>query len=888
MNFFLISFAAIVTLISSTYASGEGEFIMPAEIIHGNIRVQLLNNSLIRLEQKGPNGFEDRKTFTVVNREAVNVDFNIEEQMDTKVVTTGNVLITIPSEKNLNGTTVKSISGKTLFEYSGKLPPNSYLPEPSKLPEAWIMTDTPRMIPPEWGATPQPESSDSPTSGWDISNNAPDIYIFLAKQSGYSIFKENFLKLTGSIPMPPLYSFGLIHSRYYAYSEESALEIIDTYRKKNIPIDMFVVDTDWRIGASKGYGVNTNLFPDMKRFIDRAHSKNVKIMFNDHPEPQCETALDPKELQFRWEGLTSQFRNGLDSWWFDRNWVTHLKEPLGLKKEVWGMALFWDITQRYYQNRRPLVMSNVHGIDNGKKNYPSHPAAHRYPIWWTGDTHAEWRALHAGIQNGVDCGVDYLMPYVNEDLGGHQGQPSAELYTRFMQFGCLSPATRPHCTQNKDLITRYPWAFKAEVEKIVGDYIRLRYRLIPVLYTAARKAYDNGTPLMRRCDLYWPEEVNAESNLQYMFGDDLLVAPIYNSAMGSAEIVPSKHLRTETGEPGLVGEYYDNKELAGTPALKRIDKTIDFEWGWSTDDPDENIKTDNFSVRWSGKLGPISKSAEYMIVVSSDDGCRLWLNGKKVIDSWVNQSLTSHKCVVKLSKDKTYNLKLEYYESTGVALCRLKMNRLEPDRNMSERPLWIPPGSWRDLWTGETIVGPSVIKVKPALNQTPMYVRDGGIILSIPQIQHTDKASWDKVIVDAYLSEKDNTQKRNLYEDDGISNGYKNNEYAVTKIRLSTSQGSSELEIEPIVGEYGGMLTKRNWIVRLHLGNNNIPEEISINGESFSTTDSDIIKVLSSSPEPLSIPLLGEGSPDGKHGKPIVEIKLQNQVLNKPIKIQCK
>ena len=184
---------------------------------------------------------------------------------------------------------------------------------------------------------------------------------------------------------------------------------------------------------------------------------------------------------------------GADLWWFDRNWHTHLQAPRrGLNKEVWGMRLYHDITRDFRPERRPLIMSNVDGINNGRLDAPSHPAAHRFPVWWTGDTCAEWNYLRLGVRNGVDSGILSLLPYVHEDLGGHHGQPDPELYVRFMQFGAFSPVARIHCTTQ---VHRYPWEYGAEVEQIVGDYFRLRYRLLPMLYAAAYEASPIGNAL---------------------------------------------------------------------------------------------------------------------------------------------------------------------------------------------------------------------------------------------------------------------------------------------------------------------------------------------------------------------------------------------------------
>ncbi|MGD9613682.1 MAG: TIM-barrel domain-containing protein, partial [Kiritimatiellia bacterium] len=353
------------------------------------------------------------------------------------------------------------------------------------------------------------------------------------RASGYERFRADFLRLTGEIPLVPLHALGLWYSRYFAYGEDTALATIDRFRAEGIPLDLFVADTDWRVGASCGYGVNEALFPDMARFVRKAHERQVRVMLNDHPEPKGKAALDPEELRFRRDGLVSLLENGVDLWWFDRNWHTHLQAPApGLDKEVWGMRLYRDVTQAFRPERRPLIMANVDGINNGRRDAPSHPAAHRFPVWWTGDTCAEWNYLRLGVANGVDSGIVALLPYVHEDLGGHHGQPDPELYVRFMQFGAFAPVARIHCTTG---VHRYPWEYGADVAGIVGDYFRLRYRLLPLLYAAAHEANRSGTPLLRRGDLEWPDMPEAADSTQYLLGDDLLVAPLLEPARNGAD-----------------------------------------------------------------------------------------------------------------------------------------------------------------------------------------------------------------------------------------------------------------------------------------------------------------------------------------------------------------
>ncbi len=505
-----------------------------AAFVVGSVRVQPLGPYLVRIEARGHQGFEDRETFTVANRAGEPVAAREIRCAGETVVATAHYRVFVPDNAaGLAGVRVEDAAGNMLGELSDAMLGKNFLPAPSALPAVWVLGDAPRVVPPAWGALPPPAGAEDAISGWDLANDAPDVYVFFPRAAGYARFRSDFLRLTGGIPLVPLYALGLWYSRYHPYDEGGALATIDRFRAEGIPLDLFTLDTDWRVGASCGYAVNKALFPDLARFVRQAHARNVRVMLNDHPEPKGKSALDPEELKFRRDGLTSLLEKGADLWWFDRNWHTHLQAPApGLEKEVWGMRLYRDVTRAFEPDRRPLIMSNVDGINNGRRDAPSHPAAHRFPVWWTGDTCAEWNYLRMGVANGVDSGIVSLLPYVHEDLGGHHGQPDPELYVRFMQFGAFSPVARIHCTAG---VHRYPWEYGAEIARIAGDYFRLRYRLLPLLYSAAHEAHRSGTPLLRRCDLEWPEFPEAADSTQYLLGDDLLVAPILEPARSGAE-----------------------------------------------------------------------------------------------------------------------------------------------------------------------------------------------------------------------------------------------------------------------------------------------------------------------------------------------------------------
>ncbi|HEY3779679.1 MAG TPA: TIM-barrel domain-containing protein [Fimbriimonadaceae bacterium] len=840
---------------------------LPMQVTHGNLRIQIYSPILIRIEEKGPNGFEDRSTLTVVNRPQ-----NIPE-LEADSVDLGDYKLTIPDSGKAEDVSITDKTGNEVYRWDGKPVTHSFLPGPSADFKDYVIEDNPRLVPPAWGATPAPEGNTMfpQTSGWDTTNDAPDIYVFLKGPGGYKDLRKQFLDLTGHTPMPPLAAFGFWDSRYYEYKQQEALDLIDEYRAKDFPLDFFVVDTDWRVNGSHGYAVNTADFPNMEQFIQDAHAKHVHLMYNDHPEPITENALAPEEMAYRWKGLSELLDWGADVWWYDRNWSTHLHQPMpGIAPEMWGDVLYHDMTLRAHPNQRPMIMSNVQGIDNGERHYAPAPAFHRYPIWWTGDTGAYFKYLKWGIANGVDSGVMSLLPYVNEDLGGHWAHPTPELYVRYLEYGCLAPITRIHCTKGED---RHPWTFGDEAENIVRKYIKMRYRLLPTIYAAAHRAYTDGTPLMRRCDLEWPQYKEASDDQQFMLGDDILVAPTNESVTPDPKIVSGDLLKTNDGQPGLTGEYFPNTSLSGAPVITRVDKTIDF--NWNAGSPADRIPKENFSIRWSGTLGPVPETGDYHVAVRVDDGCRLFVDGKELIDDWNGHSETTDSATVHLDKGQSYDLRLEYLQLSSDDSCHLEWTLPSEVKTVISRTLWIPPGIWESAWTGKLFVGPQMLTTKCPLSYTPMFVRHGGIVLTGPNETYTGEKPWDQVTAEVYPIDFAKTVTRRLYEDDGASNAYLTGQFRTTAVSTAGNGKSVQVKISPTTGDYNGGPTERGWILRIHLATVQKVTSVVLDGRETKT-----YAIFHPAKSHVDMPFEGAGSKPGLSAGDVVEIRIGKSKLS--------
>ncbi|MDR3709907.1 MAG: glycoside hydrolase family 3 C-terminal domain-containing protein [Capsulimonadaceae bacterium] len=133
--------------------------------------------------------------------------------------------------------------------------------------------------------------------------------------------------------------------------------------------------------------------------------------------------------------------------------------------------------------------------------------------------------------------------------------------------------------------------------------------------------------------------------------------------------IPASAFTTPDGLPGLKAQYFANEELNGTPVVTRIDPNIDFDWGNSAV-PAPGVKHDHFSVRWTGKFA-VPTTGVYEIAMSADDGCRVFLDGHSIIHHWEHGAAFPHAKTIMLTKGRTYNLRVDYFQGTGLASANL-------------------------------------------------------------------------------------------------------------------------------------------------------------------------------------------------------------------------
>jgi alpha-D-xyloside xylohydrolase len=182
----------------------------------------------------------------------------------------------------------------------------------------------------------------------------------------------------------------------------------------------------------------------------------------------------------------------------------------------------------------------------------------KFPVHWGGDCEATYESMAESLRGGLSLGLSGF-GFWSHDIGGFEGTPTPALFKRWLAFGLLSSHSRLHGSSSY----RVPWLFDEESVDVLRHFTRLKLRLMPYLYEAARVAHEEGTPLMRAMVLEFPDDPGcAHLERQYMLGPDLLVAPVFDDEGDVTYYVPegtwTHYLtgRTVTG-PRWVRERHD-------------------------------------------------------------------------------------------------------------------------------------------------------------------------------------------------------------------------------------------------------------------------------------------------------------------------------------------
>ena len=411
-----------------------------------------------------------------------------------------------------------------------------------------------------------------------------------------------YADLAGHMPLPPMWALGNQQSRWSYYPDTMVEEVAREFRQRDLPLDVIHLDIDYM----RGYRVFTfdqQRFPNPKALTERLGRQGIKLVTIvdpgvKHDPPGGDTryfvfeqGLEKNYFQHRsngalfvprvWPGesvFVDYTMPEARRWWGDLHRVYTDNGIAGIWNDMNEPADFVDQTGKnqldvvsydegerttHAKNRNTfgllMARATYEGLERlrpDQRPYVITRAAYagiqRYATMWTGDTNSSWESLALNIPMFTSLGLSGE-PFVGSDVGGFIGRANGELLVRSYQIGFLAPFCRNH--KAIDSYDQEPWRFGKYYEDIIRKYLKLRYELLPFLYTTLEEAHRTGVPLFRPLLLNYQDDYSTYNlDDQFMIGDDLLVAPI---------VKPDVTRRLVYLPAGTWYDYWTNKKYSG-------------------------------------------------------------------------------------------------------------------------------------------------------------------------------------------------------------------------------------------------------------------------------------------------------------------------------------
>ncbi len=435
---------------------------------------------------------------------------------------------------------------------------------------------------------------------------------------------EQVTRLTGRPLLPPAWALGFHQSRWGYASGDEVVDLVDTFRDRELPLDAVHLDIDYMRGF-RSFTWDPERFPDPKGFAERVHDRGARLVaiidpgIKDEPGAGYRTAdelltrghalRNPDGSPFRgyvwperalfpdftradvrtWWGdqhRASLVETGIDGVWndmneptvFDRPFATGAARnrpfPLGLRHgDAEEAASHLEVRNLYatLEGRATFEGLERHapGVRPWVLTRSAYPGSQRTCATWMGDNNSWWEHLAMSVPQLLSMGLSGS-PHAGVDIGGFFENATPELFARWMELGLFYPFMRDHTALGTR--AQEPWAFGEEVEGVARDVLRLRYRLLPYLVTLAHEAAARGEPLMRPMGYAFPDvEATFDVDDAFMLGPWLLAAPALEPHCAWRRVVlpPGRWVDFWTGLPVGAGSTTDARPALVRTALGR-------------------------------------------------------------------------------------------------------------------------------------------------------------------------------------------------------------------------------------------------------------------------------------------------------------------------------
>ncbi len=389
----------------------------------------------------------------------------------------------------------------------------------------------------------------------------------------YFIYNKNladiitsYTGLTGRMVMPPLWSLGYQQNRYSYYPDTEVLRVAQTLREKKIPADGITLDIHY-MDNYKLFTWDKNRFPDPLKMTNKLNDLGFKATVIVDPGIKVEQGYGAYERGLK-DNIFIKYSDGQNytgqvwpgwchfpdftsekgrKWWgnevkfFAKTGVSGLWNDMN-EIATWGQKMPNNIlfdydgkltTHREARNAYALNMARA-SYESARTEMKKRPfiltragyaGLQRYTAIWTGDNRAEDDHMLLGVRLLNSLGVSGV-PFTGMDIGGFTGNPTVALFTRWMQIGAFTPYFRNHTGVNTK--SSEPWAYGEEALEISRNYVNLRYKMLPYLYSSFYEATQNGQPIMRTLAIDYTHDAkvyDTQFQNQYFFGRAFLVAP---------------------------------------------------------------------------------------------------------------------------------------------------------------------------------------------------------------------------------------------------------------------------------------------------------------------------------------------------------------------------
>lgn len=415
-------------------------------------------------------------------------------------------------------------------------------------------------------------------------DNGVDIYLFLYRKD-FNLCLQDYFELTGRPPMLPRYALGNWWSKNYGYTEQSLNKLFLRFEKEQIPMSVLLFDKDWHIrnydslkDLETGYTFNKELIPSPSEFIDNMHKKGIRVGLSINPIQGIniheEMYRKAKEYLGGEEGKPIPFAP------FNPVFIDVFLKLLLHPLEAIGIDFFWND----FYNKKDLLTSFVLPhylfLDSGRMEQKRNMlisrnsliAAHRYGVLYSGNTKVSWNTLKLlPYYNSSSANIG--LSWWSHDIGGfYSGIEDGELFLRYVQLGCFSPIFRIHVDKGR-YYKREPWRWDVLTFEIVRNYMQLRHKLVPYIYTEAYKYYKNGIPLIQ--PLYYKNPDVYDEPLyrnEYYFGSEFLVSPLTDKK----DVVMNRVIHKFYLPTGLWYDFKTGKKFPGDRSYVSFFKDEDY------------------------------------------------------------------------------------------------------------------------------------------------------------------------------------------------------------------------------------------------------------------------------------------------------------------------